>query len=79
MTSGAGGIVRALDGVEHQDVVLLPAALRKAGEEGWELIAVTPEHDTNACVYTFKRPQQAPAAPAPSRPRGDLRARLAGD
>jgi hypothetical protein len=79
MTSGAGGVVRSVDGVEHKDVVLLPAALRKAGDEGWELVAVTPEHDTNACVYTFKRPQQSPAAPSPSRSIGDLRARLAGD
>jgi hypothetical protein len=78
MTSGVGGVVRSVDGVEHQDVVLLPAALRKAGDEGWELVAVTPEHDTNTCVYSFKRPQQSAAVPSSSRPSGDLRARLAG-
>jgi hypothetical protein len=51
----SGGYVGAVDGETHASEPL-SAALRQAGDEGWELAAVVLEGSYS--VYTFKRPKE---------------------
>jgi hypothetical protein len=51
-----GGLLNAIDGQMLKSSPRLPAALRQAGEEGWELVSVA--RDGGAFVYTFKRPKE---------------------
>jgi hypothetical protein len=51
-----GGLLNAIDGQMLKSSPRLPAALRQAGEEGWELVAVS--HEGSASIYTFKRPKE---------------------
>jgi hypothetical protein len=51
-----GGLLHSIDGEILQTCPRLPATLRQAGDEGWELVAVA--RDGVAFVYTFKRPKE---------------------
>jgi ABC-type transport system substrate-binding protein len=51
-----GGTVRAIDGQALESPRSFSAALREAGANGWELVAV--DTSPNWTAYTFKRPKE---------------------